>query len=280
LSILTKICVVVLAVLIPIACVAFINITTVGPNWRYAYQQEARRSEGLMMDASAEKNAHNKTIAERNEAISELNRIKQDKSVEIDKLAADLSAARASAAALQGNLAVLAAKVGGLEREAANFNQRNDLLAKQLEAVRNAGDDLNKELIRVSELLNQAEAEKARTSKLALTFQERIRDLEEENESLRRSGGTVAAGDTGSPAASVDERITGTVDIVRGSYASINVGSANGVMKDMKLIVYRGDTLVAFLRVDEVEVDQAAGLIVNRRLDPIPGDKITNRLLD
>jgi len=278
LSILTKICVVVLSVLVLLGCPIFITQATVGPNYRRALQQERLRAEGYKLDAINEKNAHNTTKAQRDQARAALMRLREAKQIEIDKLAANLAAANNTVASLQSNLAILAAKVGGLESEAAKFNQRNDLLASQLDQARKDNDSLNKEVIRVSELIKQTEAEKARTEQLARVYKETIRGLEEENDNLRK-GKAVATAGAGELSPVASQEIVGTIDAVKDNYASINIGSAKGIKRNMKLIIYRGSTLVGFLRIDEVKVDQAAGIIVDRRLDPIQGDKVTNALL-
>jgi len=279
LSILTKICVVVLLVLILLACPVFISQATVAPNWRYAYEQEVERGKGYMMDAKREMLAHEKTIAERDKAQADLNRLTAQKDVEISRLTASLAAWQTKSAAQENNLTSLTAKVGALQREAANFNKRNDLLASQLDEARKNINKLTNEITRVSDLLKQAEAEKARVDKLARVFQERIRELEDENEALRQSGGSARAKATGEVAAVTGEPVTGTIETVKGNYASINIGSAKGIKPKMKLIVYRGEKLVAFLRIEQVDVDEAAGIIVDRQLDPMQGDKVTNELL-
>jgi hypothetical protein len=46
----------------------------------------------------------------------------------------------------------------------------------------------------------------------------------------------------------------------------------------MQLIIYRGSEYVAKLRVDQVDVGQSAGIVSDKRLDPLQGDKVTDRL--
>jgi len=277
LSILTKICVVVLLVLILFACPVFITQATVAPNWRHAYNQKKSEALGYMMDAKAEKLAHNKTIEQRDQAIDALERFKEEKKLDLSKVMSDLSTARSNVATLHNNLSVLAAKVGGLEREAANFNQRNDLLSAQLAEARESIDKLTKEVIRVTEALKQTQAEKARLAQQARVFQGRIRELEEENEQLLRGG--VARLETEEIPVVAAEEITGTIEAVRGGYASINIGSAKGVKPNMKLTIYRGSKLVGFLRIDQVELDEAAGIVIDPQLDVMQGDKVTNKLV-
>jgi len=93
-------------------------------------------------------------------------------------------------------------------------------------------------------------------------------------EEAKAGGPATAAGKPEMPAPS----ITGTVDSVRGDLVGINIGAAKGIKPGMKLIVYRGTNFVAHLRVQEVDVNQAAGVLTDKQLDPMPGDKVTTSL--
>jgi cell shape-determining protein MreC len=157
-------------------------------------------------------------------------------------------------------------------------NARNDMLAAQLDQMRATIDKLAEEKIRVTDLLKQTEIEKTRVDQMARDLQERINAVEEENDELRKSG-AVAKTEKGQEAPSaIGEAITGTVESEKDNLASINIGSAKGIKPNMKLTVYRGDKFVAFLRIEDVEVGKAAGIIVDRRLDPVQGDKVTTSL--
>jgi predicted RNase H-like nuclease (RuvC/YqgF family) len=270
---------VVLLVLVLLAVPVFITQATIGPNWRHAYEQERKRSDGLKMDARSEMLAHSKTIAERDAAITELQKTRQDKKMELDRLTGQLIGERTRTAGLQNDLNRLATEVAGLKAEAQTFNKRNEMLASELDAARLDIASLNKELLRVSDLLKQSEAEKDRLDKTVRVQVERVRSLEEELDQLRATG-AVAKATTGKDTVAIpDQPIIGTITTVKGDYASINIGSAQGIKRNMPLIIYRGDQLVARLRVDEVDSVEAAGIILDRQLDPIPGDKVTTRLL-
>lgn len=277
-SILTKISVVVLVVLVLLACPVFITQATVVPNYRLAYERELQSSALAKMDAMSEKLAHSKTITERDSAITAANKLQVEKQKETERLSFELAGWRTKFAEQQNNFSRLAADVAALQREAVNFNTRNDLLSSQLADARKEIDTLTKEGIRLSDLLKQAEAEKDRLDKIAKVRYERVRELEEDNEQLRASGATVKTGeDVIAPIAG--KAIIGTVTAVTGDYASINIGSAKGIKRGMKLIIYRGARLVAFLRVEEVEIDQAAGIVIDRQLDPMQNDKVTTSLM-
>ena len=278
-SILTKISVVVLLVLILLAVPVFITQATVGPNWRHAYEQEHKRSEGYEMDARSEMLAHGKTIIERDAATDSLEKVRSGKQMEIDRLVSQVTDSQAKTAGLRNDLNRLASEVAGLRADAESFNKRNTMLAAELDKGRTEIANLNKDLIRTNDLLKQSEAEKDRLEKQARVGEEKIRDLEEEIEQLRQAGAVAErpGGEGLTPVA--DQPITGTITAVTGDYASINIGSAKGIKKNMRLIVHRGAQFVARLRVDEVESTQAAGVILDRRIDPIQGDKVTTDLI-
>ena len=60
--------------------------------------------------------------------------------------------------------------------------------------------------------------------------------------------------------------------------ASINIGRAKGVRKNMMLKVYRGGHFVAHLRIDMVETNTSAGVVLDKRLDVVQGDKVATDL--
>ena len=69
-------------------------------------------------------------------------------------------------------------------------------------------------------------------------------------------------------------RLVGTILAVREGVASINVGSARGVKRGMKMVVHRGEMLIGYLRIDEVSVQEAAGVITDNKIPAATGDKV------
>ena len=169
---LTKICVVVLSVLIILACALFTAQATTGPAFRKAYEQEQLKSKAREVTAKNEMVAHNVTRLQRDRAQAEAVRVAEESRMAVGKLNADLATANAKNASLQNSISTLSATLGALEVDAANFNKRNDQLAAQLADMRSEKDELNKEVIRLSELVKQVEAEKTRTEQLARVHQE------------------------------------------------------------------------------------------------------------
>ncbi len=277
-SILTKISVVVLLVLILLACPVFITQATIAPNYRAAYEQQLAKTQLEAMRARSHMLLNGQLVAQRDAAIAEAERFRQQTQQELARMTANLGAWQTKSAEQENNLKNMTTQLSGLRSAADTFNKRNELLASQLDESRTEIDKLTKENLRTSEMQKQTEAEKERLDKIARVHAERIAELEQENEQLRQSGAQAKAGEAELvPVA--PEGITGSITSVKGDYASINIGSANGIKPNMQLIIYRGDQLVGFLRVEGVDVNQAAGIVTDRQLDPLRGDKVTTSLL-
>jgi predicted nucleic acid-binding Zn-ribbon protein len=278
---LTKISVVILLVLIVIATPVFIMQATIAPNWRIAYRRAEDRAE--LADAATQQ-----AQLALNRAMQELRTVREaaesgaeEKQQEISRLEDELSTWKTRSAELQNSLEKLTTNVTGLEKEIQAANQRTEQLAQQLSTSRETIDRLRQENIQVSDLLRDVEARNERLEKQARVLQEQKIALEEELADLRdriASGEVAAGGAETVTTPAVTQDLTGTVTAVRGDYASVNLGSAQGVQRGMQMIIYRGDQFVANLRVEEVDIAQAAGIITDRRLDPQQGDKVTNRL--
>ena len=76
------------------------------------------------------------------------------------------------------------------------------------------------------------------------------------------------------PPVAGDVKITGRLILVRGDMGRIDVGTALGVTRGMKLAIYRADKFVAFFQVSEVTEKSAGGFIVARKLAPKVGDRV------
>ena len=77
--------------------------------------------------------------------------------------------------------------------------------------------------------------------------------------------------------------IEGEIVAVEQGYASISVGSASGVTQDMHFIVFRDDSgaspvYVGDLTITKVDQSEAAGLLVMKNGSVLPGDSVTTRL--
>ena len=74
--------------------------------------------------------------------------------------------------------------------------------------------------------------------------------------------------------------IVGTITAVSQDVASINIGSAHGVVKGMKMTIYRGGMYVGTIRIEDVKPRVSAGIITQANLPPVKGDKVASRMSD
>ena len=78
-----------------------------------------------------------------------------------------------------------------------------------------------------------------------------------------------------SPAGTQPADLTGTVTAVKGDIAAISIGSAKGVKKGMVAVVSRGAKTICEIQIEEVDINQSAGIITKKTENPEQGDKVT-----
>jgi len=284
LSTLTKLCVVILAVLVLLACAVFTSQAVVPVKWRDAYNGEKLRRMRSDQVAANSQLALRLTTAQRDEALAEARRVKDESRQTKEQFQLQLDRAREKAASLEGDIKKITAKLSLLEE---NYRQNLDLRIqseKNLANLRLDNDKVTAENLRLSDLLKTAQGEIESLQGLARFLREQKAEKDQRIEELE--GQLAAAGKTPadvggavqSPASS--RKITGVITTVKDDIAGINIGSANGIRQDMKLVIYRGAKLVGYLRIKRVHVDNAAGIIVDRLLDPMQGDKVSTSLLE
>jgi len=272
----------VLVVLVLVATPVFINQATVGPNWKKAYQAKATENAVLSQQCRLAELKVQQLGQERDEAVKRAEEISLTRRQDVEKLQNDLEARRVEVAGLQGELQKANNELVKLRGDLDLVNKRTEQLASQLDESRKKIDALNEENRRLTEDLHKSQADYVNVEKLArvrheqlVKYEERIKELERKIEDMGKSPGT-AEGEGG---AASSEQILGTITAVKQDQASVNIGSATGVRSGMKLIIYRGTQFVGYLRVEMVDTNSAAGIVVDKQLDPMQGDKVANVLL-
>lgn len=280
-GILTKISVVVLVVLILLACPVFITQATVGPAYRQAYDRQEREKDLLAQSVRASELVLKQAILERDRFAAALTQDRLAMQTEIDQLRADLSEARQRSTKLDNDLSLINGELAKLRADYQSNTERTKTLTQQRDEAFTKVQMLNDETRRLTDLLKQTQLDMERQGAIIKTLREQLVERDDRLRQLEQEYGvSTAARTTTAPVAGArsDVPINGTVTSVRGELASINVGSAKGVKPGMQLIIYRGSEYVAKLRVDQVDVGQSAGIISEKRLDPLQGDKVTDRL--
>lgn len=273
-SILTKISVVILVVLVLLAVPVFITKATVDPSYRQLAEEQKREIQALSQTARMQNAALQVAQRERDDARTATSETAAQKQARIDQLEVENSSLKQTVNQLKNDVTGISGTLAQMKvADEANLARTKELEAKLAAAIAEA-DKLQKESISLNTLLKQAQADKDNWEQLVRVRDETIHQLEEELERRAAAGATAAAAESPTIAA----QVVGTVTAVRGDYASINLGSAKGIKQGMQLVVYRGSEYVAHLRVEEVEVQQAAGVITDRRGAVQQGDKVANKL--
>ncbi|MCD4824780.1 MAG: hypothetical protein K8S55_09235 [Phycisphaerae bacterium] len=84
---------------------------------------------------------------------------------------------------------------------------------------------------------------------------------------------------TRKPAAPIDgTHLAGKITAIKDMVVLVNLGKQHGLEKGMRLIVYRDDQFVGYLRVEEIGKAEAAGVLTRKILDPKVGDNVIDRL--
>ncbi len=279
-NILTKIAIVVLLVLILITSVVFISHASTTANYRYAYEQQLARNKALEQHTQYATNKMNKYRLDFDELSEKLQEARSRLGANITDLQTRLSQQKQENAELQSDLDRINLKLENIEKTAALNRKRNDILTSQLDEAREKISTLQEELRHTEDTLKEKQALADKLEKNVRFLRERIAELNEQNSNLRdqlAAGGVEKPGGA-APAPTPSVEISGTITAVKDNTASINVGSAKGVRDKMEMIIYRGGNLVGYLRIEEVNTTSAAGIIFNKQLQPMQGDKVTTSL--
>jgi len=278
-SILTKVCVVVLVIVALLACPVFVKQATVIPYYKGMFEMEQRRSALLLQDRQNINLAYEEAVRQRDAARRDYNSVHADMIKSNAKLRDDISKLELDKTELVASKARLEAENTSLVALHKDDQKRVDEALALNVKYRDKIEALAAGKARVEDLLAEARAGLRKAQDLAKVYREReaiaVRDAEEIREKLAKyieKYGDLKAG-TGQPR---DVQIRATILAVKEGIASINAGSAKGVRPGARLVVYRGDRFVGYLKVIEVEAQESAGLMVDAVLTAQQGDKVTS----
>lgn len=278
-NIITKICVVVLLVLVLVASVVFINVAVVSPNWRHHYNVEKNRRVLMEQSVRYEKLHSDRLASELKTAQGQIVALKRA----VDGLKAERVASPESllVAELKAELASANTRLTELGLTVKAQGERNKLLIAQLDDSRKLIDGLQTQNRRAGAEITQLRGSLDRSDRVVRALQRQLMDRDErikELEDVLARGGKAPG--PGARPAGAGAKITGTITALKGELASVNIGAAQGLTTGAKLYIYRKANLVGFLHVTDVDEGEAAGIIKDKQLDPVVGDKVTNNLLE
>lgn len=280
-STLTKICVVVLVVLVLFACPIFIQHALTGPNWRQAYLNEQARRK--LADAKARneelaagvwRNLYRDEKRKNEDLTMQIQSETEAKRVVIARLSQVLAEREATIKELT---AIKAGLQNALNQGITLNKAQGDELGKQRRDNITLADQLRRTTDKNNELLSDVEllTRTGQVLKSQLAEREReIKDLRLEYQRLRHVAATVVA----KKPPVIGPKVEGSVTAVRSDIASLNVGAASGVKKGMEFILYRETEFVAHLQIEYVDTTTCSGIIVDAQRDVKVGDKASTSL--
>ena len=279
-NILTKICIVLLVILVLVACPLFIRMATVTPNYKEAYRRQVEMTEVHKQQAQKLAIEINKANDERNAAVQDAEQARNQRLAEVKAVRDDLNASRLQLTSQETKLQKMEAALSKFEITLRETNAQLLLTLQQRDAAYKETTELKETNRNVSDQLLTARANIERWKKLEEVLREKIVDLEDRLASVGEAPVRGATAEEPEKTVKIEGEVNGTITAIKldPGVASINVGSAQGVIKGAKLIIYRRDQFIGYLKIVEVEPHRAAGIILDTLLDPQQGDKVTSRL--
>ncbi|MCP4375898.1 MAG: hypothetical protein GY794_06965 [bacterium] len=282
-SILTKICVVLVLVVSVAASGVFLKVVSVQRSWRDSYDKQKIRADIAGLTAANAKIALDKKGTETETVRGELRDVQ--KLLADEKVAHTTSKATAASdlATQQGHFEGLKASLTELAQDLEKTHAVQKQLSEQKTALAKDVEDANEVARRLKKEFAEATVQIRRLETMTQHYARLIKDLRAEKAELEAELASAGKGGGASSVAPVPvmapgQSVSGKVTAVSDGVASINIGSAKGIKEKMVLTIFRGGNFVAHLRIDLVEPDTSAGVILNKKLDVAQGDQVATDL--
>ncbi|MCK5113308.1 MAG: hypothetical protein KAR11_00915 [Phycisphaerae bacterium] len=285
-NILTKICVVLLLVTSLVACVVFVNMATVQPNYKYYYEQEKLKTKQHANSARSKTDTANRSTQELTAAKKKHADAVTDLKLKKHKLELALTEAKREISSLKSNLTSERGSLSGLNISQKSLVKTNDNLRKDLKNAIEAAHKKSAAAIKFETMFKKSEAEKELLERQVSVLQDRAKRQKAQSISLSRQiqrleqryGHTAESKNEADPLAPA-QRVTGAITAIKDNLASVNLGSNSGMKVGMKLIISRGPDYVGMLKLEKVDVNEAAGILMDGNpMSPQKGDKVTTKL--
>ncbi len=274
-NILTKISVVLVVVLGLFMGVVLINVATLIPNYKVAWTNEQNKNEQsntLAMNTMLALRSAQIQLDDVNKKLATLTladagalaaRDKTIRDLENDKakLAVQIDGFKDALATLGANLTVAQAESTAKDKIIADYATRQKDLVAENQQLSKVGAEQLSAIGRLEQVIRAND----------VTIQDYKEQLEKKNQPA-----------TGKPVATGTEegqKIDGQITAASGNTASVNIGSAKGIKKGMRLIVYRDNRntvqILGYLQISDVDLSESGGVIVDRQGDVKQGDFVT-----
>ena len=261
--------------------IVIVSTATVIPNYKQGLQEEKDRFKVFRASAKVTQ-AELDDIQDRHGKLLARSKAESEKFHELEtKLTRELADKKQMLLLLQADVKAINASLATLDITMKLQGGRIATLTKELGAARKNNTDLQGAKSRLALELDSARAQSERLQSISRDLHadvlDKTRQLEDKIKELIALRSQLASEPLeAAEIVTSDLEIVGTITAVSQDVASINIGSANGVKAGMKLLIGRGGDFVAYMRIEEVELDSAAGVIVDKEKDPKRGDKVFN----
>ena len=286
-SILTKICVVLVLVVSVAASGAFLRIVSVQRSWKNAYLKQKDRADVADLTSANDKMALQKKVIQLDKVRGDC--LDHNKALADEQVAhaADKAAAAQAAAVLQGHFDMLKASLTEFEKNLeaslamkAQLRKEKAALVAALELSNEAARGLKKDFDGASVQITRLESMVKHYVVLIKDIQAEKAEMQLELDSRPPAATVAGKGVTGAPVpvTAAGQAVSGKITAVHEGVASINIGRAKGIKENMMLKVFRGGKFVSHLRIDLVQPDSAAGVILDKKLEVMQGDEVATDL--
>lgn len=273
-STMTKVFVVLTAVLSIVASVLFISATAQWADYKqlsetYQTQRQAAQTERdriavAMATALAMKDdtlrTQDETITDQRAQLQSITSEKTELQERLVRAQNAESEAEAGRTKLQEVLDVVTSELRSLQKRTEELLAQNINYQTRIEALNS----------RVLELT----AETTILTEQNRNLQARLVAYERQLAQMERAGGQAADEDQQQGVPSVSGPIRGEITGISDQYASINIGSSSGVVNEMTMMVYRGNQFLGELIISQVNPETAAGRLQLVQGDIRAGDRV------
>jgi len=289
LSTLTKILIVLLSLFSIFLCGTVVTYVGNANSYKALYD----KAQGEMTVLAAEKASAQRQYNEQVQVVvklkDDLNQSIQLLEGEKSKLMADLRSAERASLQYQARADSWQGIVTGFEQTIANLEVSLKTTQEQLDKVRKddiqESKEFNELTARLYETIVQLESlrgDKRRLLEAKSGLEEQLKQAAGGRAGVVRAVSNVVTPVTGSARAAVSmpetSDLRGLVTEVGETLVSVSIGSADGVKKDMRFHVTRGDDFICDVVITDVDTNKAAGVLDLKVDQPKIGDTVSTKL--
>ncbi len=287
-STLTKVFIVVLAVLSVVFAAVTVAVVAQTDNWRDTaekYKQSERIADTNLRYAHA---VHAAKLATADDEKRVLQSEISDLQTEMQTVRREVAERRSEAAKASSEKSASDAINRGLLAQLQVTESARAEYRTQRDELEERGINLERRNIDLGDRVNELTAHIDVLLEQKRQYEQQIHILRTENPKLsQRIGGTstrlaleapegAAMSDVVALTPVADRTIRGQVDEISGKLITVTVGSADGVREGMVFVIHRDGQYVGDLKIDLVDPNESAGRVVRSSADPAVGDAVTD----